>query len=1303
MGEDDIKLFSHNEKAYRALVECLLKYPLSFIEHATGTGKSFIILKYLFTKMRHKRILFISLHDEMFDQLFGKQMHTLGMKKEDFLKFDTLIYHNLIKYDPKKIVEDYDCIVFDEAHHCGAKEWGKIVEGIKEEVLKHEDKKMIGLTATGIRYLDDYMDVCENFFDGHCASKLNVAEAILKLLLPAPLYINSIISCKDKYERVKKKLDKLPKTKEILDIQKILDEIGSDIKDNSSVADLLKKYGVHSGEKYIVFCKNIKDLKQKMQEAKTWFKDIGEIKMYQAHSAQKKDVNRGQIEDFEEKSDALSLMFAVDIFNEGFHIEDLDGILMFRKTMSPTVYLQQIGRALSFSARKKQIKIFDFVDNISGNDVIRELYKELVSTAKKLSVEEPENKEFYDEIIKRFQIVDYTSMTMEKLENIDAYLDENFTFRNSIVKSIVLLQEYRNKFPNNNIQLDIKCGRLAPEYLNAYKHLIAMDKYLTLANIEAIIALDIDFNGEILLDIDKRREMLNGHENMHELETAIFNKFRQDYIDFVNLNNRRPELGNDKNEDDLYSKYREYLGSMSKKKLMALFNKFNFKLTVEEIVLTGNYPNKDDLYAYFDKLIKKLAEGVALDKVELKVLKKLKSVIPIEYNQLKNYLDHKKDIKTMIDDAIKTIECSNINAKNLENKISFMFNSNISRAMKTIDKYAAYVTNEQFKRLLVLGIKLPRVLNMTLEERLEKLGEYDSFYEKEKYIESNVVANYFRFIESNGRRPSISNLEEEQIAREYDDYLLYTNVNKIKVLCASLDHYKIEHSFIEKVLLGEVLDEEEINIYVSGLIKKSKQQDVLDKKDLKILRALIQHQRFSYRQEAMDMLNVQTIYSKIYSMIAEYEFFNDSVNYNRLVYFIKSNNEYVTKELINKLKDIGIVFSDSFKNMVDNLDEFSSLKEKKLFEKRKIQSALEIYLRDYKRRPERGSELDLIYRKKIAGLLKNELRDYLKIFVRCGIPYTTEEKIILDLANPSEVKLYLDHLNVKIASEKYKVDNLEKRVLNKLKKRKMLNEYPRLLDLLPNYHNEITVEDKIVDELNQKIRRHPEENIDFEAYSLSVSPNKLWKLEARRMNMLINNYLIKILDKLKNKKISLRYLLSDEERELFESYREFNDLDKANVELFRNIKELEEEMRCEEENVYRDEILQNYLDFIHNHNGERPNCASDNEEEKSLANHFEIIRELLSRSEEAKITAAIKESEMGSYSSFYESYVNFILENERMPCGNSDDAYEVKLNNLYIDLNRKFSHEQNNEIRKLRKTFSRATMQATIEFNKKKG
>lgn len=1306
MNEDDIKLFPHNEKAYNKLVKSLLDYPLSFIEHATGTGKSFIILKYLYAKMRKKRILFVSLHDEMFDQLFGKQMSTLGMKREDFFKFDTLIYHNLPKYDPKKIVEQYDCIVFDEAHHCGAPEWSKFVEGIKEEVLKCDDKKMIGLSATGIRYLDNYLDVCEKFFDGHCASRLGVAEAILNLLLPAPLYINSVVSCQEKFDRVKNKLKKIPKTKEILDIWNRMDEIGANILNNSSVSDMLKKYDVHPGEKYIVFCKNIKDLRLKMQEAQDWFKDIGEVKMFQAHSAQKKNVNREQISAFEENRQEISLMFAVDIFNEGFHIDDLDGILMFRKTMSPIVYLQQIGRALSFSSRKKQIKIFDFVDNISENDVIRELYKELVSEAKRLIKEEPENKEFYEEIIERFKIVDYTSSTIEKLDNIEAYLDENYTYRNSIIRAINLLQDYKNKFPNNDIQVDIRYGRLESDYLRAYKHLVSMDQYLTLANIEAIIALDLDFNGEILLDLDKRRELLNGHDNFHELEISLFNEFRQKYMDFTNANNRRPELGHSKYEDDLYVKYREYLGSLSKRNLMNLLNRFNFKLTVEEVVLTGNYPNKDDLYSYFDKQVKNITSGIGFDKVELKVLKKLKSVIPMEYYQLKDFLDHKKDTKEMLDGAIKTLEDCGINSvyfNSVQNKVAFMINSNISRAMKTINKYALYVNNDQFKRLLELGIKLPKQIDMTWEERIRQLDGYNSFYEKDSYLESSVIAKYFKFIEDNGRRPSIENYEEELMVREYEDFLFYTNISKIKVICASLDRYKIEHSFYEKALLGETIEENEINMFVGSLIKKAKNKLVLDKKDLKVLRALVQYQRFNYRQEAIDMISVHTVYNKIISLIEQYEFFKDSVNYNHLIYFLKTNNDYVTKNMIDRLKGLGITFSLKFENMVDKLDGFASIKAKNLAEKRKIQSELETYIRDYKRRPEKGTELDKVYRKKMAIITKSEIKDYLKIFVNNGISYTIEEKVLLDLANSFEIKQYLDNLEVKVLDNGYKPDSLEKRILNKLKKRRMLDGYPELLKLLPDYYSEITVEDKIVQEIRQDMQRHPEKNIDFEAYSLNVSHSRLWKLEAARVNILINKFFTRIFREMRYDKCSLKSLLNDKEADLFESYKEFKDLDGLNKQLLASIMELDEKIKCEEANIHKEVFIQSYIDFIKAHNGERPNYASEDEEEQDLAKNYDMLEQYLPRNEVLKIEKVIKESELGGSIGFYENYVNFILENGRMPCGNSDNAYEVKLNNLYINLNREFSRAQNEEIRKLRKTYGKATMQATILFNKKKG
>ncbi|MDE5630868.1 MAG: hypothetical protein K2I70_04640, partial [Bacilli bacterium] len=368
--------------------------------------------------------------------------------------------------------------------------------------------------------------------------------------------------------------------------------------------------------------------------------------------------------------------------------------------------------------------------------------------------------------------------------------------------------------------------------------------------------------------IDARRESLCGHESFHELEIAKFNEFTTAYIDFTNSNNRLPEMGHNVAEDDLYLKYREYLGVLSRKNLMGLLNKFNFKLTVEEIVLTGNYPNKDELYSYFDKQVENLSTGRGLDKVALKVLKKLKSVIPIEYGQLKDYLEHKKDARTMIDDAIKTLEDKGINAEVIEGfqrRVSFIINSNISRAMKIINKYALYVTNEQFKKMLDLGIKLPKTINMSLEERLEKLGGYDSFYEKERYMESNVIEAYFSFIEKNGRRPNASKCEEELLAKEYDEFLFYTSVNRIKVLCASIDRYKLEHSFIEKALLGERLDENDINIYVKMLIEKAKKQGVLDKKDLKMLRVLVQYQKFGYRQEAIDMITVHTVYNKIYS------------------------------------------------------------------------------------------------------------------------------------------------------------------------------------------------------------------------------------------------------------------------------------------------------------------------------------------------------------------------------------------------------------------------------------------------------
>ena len=52
-----IELLPHNEVAYDKLEDNLKTHQMTSINHATGTGKSFILLKYLY-EHKDKRILY---------------------------------------------------------------------------------------------------------------------------------------------------------------------------------------------------------------------------------------------------------------------------------------------------------------------------------------------------------------------------------------------------------------------------------------------------------------------------------------------------------------------------------------------------------------------------------------------------------------------------------------------------------------------------------------------------------------------------------------------------------------------------------------------------------------------------------------------------------------------------------------------------------------------------------------------------------------------------------------------------------------------------------------------------------------------------------------------------------------------------------------------------------------------------------------------------------------------------------------------------------------------------------------------
>ena len=202
----EIKLFEHNEKAFNKLKEFLRNNILASIDHATGTGKSFITLKYLYEN-KDKRILYLTPTYAIFDQLFDVHMKKLGIDKKEFKRFDNIIYPNILKKSMNDLAEDYDIIVWDEYHRCGAKKWGKKIKELKQIIVeKYPNKRIIGLTATNIRYLDNERDMNAELFDCNCVSRLTLDESILKGLLPSPTYINTYSSCDIKLDNLKKSL-----------------------------------------------------------------------------------------------------------------------------------------------------------------------------------------------------------------------------------------------------------------------------------------------------------------------------------------------------------------------------------------------------------------------------------------------------------------------------------------------------------------------------------------------------------------------------------------------------------------------------------------------------------------------------------------------------------------------------------------------------------------------------------------------------------------------------------------------------------------------------------------------------------------------------------------------------------------------------------------------------------------------------------------------------------------------------------------------------------------------------------------
>jgi len=317
---------------------------------ATGTGKTVVAaLDYrrLSKEWQGATLLFVAHRKEILSQSlsmfravlkdgsFGEMLVQRAKPTEGqhvFASIQTLSQMDLAELSPGA----FDIVIVDEFHHAAARTYQRLLTHLKPRML-------LGLTATPERA--DGTNVAD-LFAGHIASELRVWEALEQGLL-APFQYFGIHDDVDlsglRWQRG---------GYQVAELENVY--TGDDARVSKILASIRQIVSNPLAMRALGFCVSIRHaefMSRKFSQA-----GIPSASINAASSKQDRDTILRRLKDRE-----INVVFAVDLFNEGIDVPEIDTVLFLRPTESSTVFLQQLGRGLRPSEDKSCLTALDFV------------------------------------------------------------------------------------------------------------------------------------------------------------------------------------------------------------------------------------------------------------------------------------------------------------------------------------------------------------------------------------------------------------------------------------------------------------------------------------------------------------------------------------------------------------------------------------------------------------------------------------------------------------------------------------------------------------------------------------------------------------------------------------------------------------------------------------------------------------------------------------------------------------------------------------------------------------------------------
>lgn len=373
--------FTHQREILEALtLERDRGHRRNLVVAATGTGKT-IVAAFDYKRLRAEHgdlsLLFVAHRKEILDQSrgmfravlqdgsFGEQL-VGGVQPYDgrhvFASVQSLHKDRLESVEP----DAYDMVIVDEFHHAAAPTYKRLLEHLAPRYL-------LGLTATPER--TDGRSVL-GWFDHRVAAKLRLWTALDRGLLSPFQYFGisdgtdlSLVSWRRGGYVAE-------------DLENVF--TGDDARVDLVLRALKRHVRDPHKMRALGFCVGVKHA----QFMASRFVRAG-IPAAAVHARTPAVERREALSRLRDGS--LCALFAVDLFNEGVDVPDIDTVLFLRPTESVTVFLQQLGRGLRLSDDKECLTVLDFIGNAHRRFRYDARYRAILGGTRKTVVDQIED------------------------------------------------------------------------------------------------------------------------------------------------------------------------------------------------------------------------------------------------------------------------------------------------------------------------------------------------------------------------------------------------------------------------------------------------------------------------------------------------------------------------------------------------------------------------------------------------------------------------------------------------------------------------------------------------------------------------------------------------------------------------------------------------------------------------------------------------------------------------------------------------------------------------------------------------